>query len=254
MLKKKIIRLDNNIKVTYLDNELYNKKVIIFVHGWAADKYNLQRIYLHLLNDFRIIAIDLPGFGESTISDKVLNSNDYADVVFNFFKKLEIKIINYVGHSFGGKIGIILSANYPDLVKKLVLIDSSGIKPKRYLNWYIKVGSYKLLKIIIKNIIKNDDLIKKLQNKFGSEDYKNANKLRSILVNVVNEDFTDLLKKIKCPVFIYWGKNDRSTPLWMAKKMNRLISDSALYVVKNGGHFSFIEDDRIISIIKSFVS
>ena len=92
------------------------------------------------------------------------------------------------------------------------------------------------------------------QNKFGSEDYKNADKLRPVLVNVVNEDFTDLLKKIKCPVFIYWGEKDMSTPLWMAKKMNKLINDSALYVVKNGGHFSFLDDNRIISIIKSFIS
>ncbi len=77
--------------------------------------------------------------------------------------------------------------------------------------------------------------------------------MRDILVKIVNEDFTKLLVKINCPVFIYWGENDKATPLWMAKKMNKLIKDSALYIVKNGSHFSFLEDNRIISIIKSFI-
>lgn len=253
MLKKKIIQLDNNIKLSYLDNGLIEKKVIVFVHGWAADKYNLQGIYYYLLNDFRIIAIDLPGFGESPVSNLILNSFDYAHVIFNFFKKLKINIINYVGHSFGGKLGIVLAALYPDLIEKLVLIDSSGIKSKRYLNWYIKVGFYKILKKIINDVLNKNNFIKNLQNKFGSEDYKNAGKLRPVLVNAVNEDFTKLLEKIKCPVYIYWGEKDKSTPLWMAKKMNKLINDSALYIVKNGSHFSFLEDDRIISIIRSFV-
>lgn len=252
ILIKKVIKLDNEISISYLDNDIIDKKIIVFVHGWGADKNNLQSIYSYLLNDYRIIAVDLPGFGQSPKPDNEFGSKEYADALYKFFKKLNINNINYVGHSFGGKIGIILSALYPDIVNKLVLIDSTGIKPKRTLLWYINVSIYKILKNIIIKILKNDDLIKKLQNKIGSDDYKNADRMRPILVKVINEDFTDLLKKIKCPVFIYWGEKDNATPLWMAKRMNRLIKDSALYIVKNGSHFSFLEDNRIISIIKSF--
>ncbi len=252
IIKKKVIKLDNNTLISYLDNEIKDKKTIVFVHGWGADKNNLQSIYFYLINDYRIIAIDLPGFGQSPKPNEVFGSREYADVLYNFFKKINIDNINYVGHSFGGKIGILLSVFYPDIINKLVLIDSTGIKAKRSLFWHVSVGIYKILKKLFK-IFKNKNLIKKLQDKFGSDDYKNARDMRNILVKIVNEDFTKLLDKINCPVFIYWGENDKATPLWMAKKMNKLIKDSALYIVKNGSHFSFLEDNRIISIIKSFI-
>lgn len=72
------------------------------------------------------------------------------------------------------------------------------------------------------------------------------------MVKTVNEDFTGILNKINCPVFLYWGEKDKDTPLWMAKKIKNKIKDSALYIVKNGSHFSFLEDNRIISIIQAF--
>jgi pimeloyl-ACP methyl ester carboxylesterase len=92
-----------------------------------------------------------------------------------------------------------------------------------------------------------------LKNKYGSSDYKNAGKMRDIMVKTISEDFTEYLPEIRCPVFLYWGDKDVDTPLWMAKKMARMIPDSGLYIVKGGGHFSFIDDNRIISIIDSFV-
>jgi pimeloyl-ACP methyl ester carboxylesterase len=108
------------------------------------------------------------------------------------------------------------------------------------------------MKFIFKNILKNDRLVEGLKNSVGSTDYKNAGVMRDILVKNVSEDFTEYLPKIACPVFIYWGQKDVDTPLWMAKKMKTLIRDSGLFVVKNGGHFPFLQDNRIISIIDNF--
>ena len=101
--------------------------------------------------------------------------------------------------------------------------------------------------------MKDNEKFEKLKSKFGSKDYQNAGYMRNILVKTVNEDFTDKICEIKCPVFIYWGEKDKDTPLWMAKKLKKIIKDSGLYVVKNGGHFSFIDDPAIIEIIKSFI-
>ena len=194
----------------------------------------------------------MPGFGKSSIPDSVIGSEEYALYIYHFLKKLNINDICYVGHSIGGKIGIILAAKYKEIIKKLVLIDSAGIRNTRNLNWYLKVYYYKTLKFIVKKILKNDKLVNQLKEKFGSTDYRNAGFMRDVLVRVTNEDVTNLLTEIECPVFLYWGEKDIDTPVWMAKKMNRLLKDSALYIVKNGNHFSFLQDNRIISIIKSF--
>jgi len=252
MFIEKKLQLSNKLDIYYLDNELKNKKILVFVHGWGADKYNLKAIYDSLKNDFRIFSIDLPGFGSSSKPYLIIGSEDYAEYLNEFFSRLNLKNINYIGHSFGGKIGIILAGSYENLISRLVLIDSGGIRSKRGIRWYIKVYTYKLLKIIYLKIFKSEKNIEKIKNLFGSDDYKNAGDLRNILVKVTQEDYTHLLKKIKCPVFLYWGEKDTSTPLWMAKKMNTLIKDSALYIVKNADHFSFLKDNKIISIIRSF--
>ena len=248
-LIKNTIDVDN-LSISYITNNKNGSKTLLFVHGWKTNKHNLAAIYNYLLNDFNIIAIDLPGFGESSIPSDNFDSKEYANVVFSFLKKLNLEKIVYIGHSFGGKIGILLSTSYPNLVEKLVLIDSAGLKSKRYLDWYIKVWSFKFMKFLHKKLTRDEKLLIKLKDNFGSDDYRDAGTLRNIFVRVVNEDYTNVLSSIKCPTFLYWGEKDNATPLWMGKKMNRLIKDSGLYVVKGGGHFSFLDDNRIIEIIK----
>ncbi len=251
-LNKRAKEIDG-INIVFFDNEFYDKKIIFFVHGWGADKSNLASIYNSLINDYRIISLDLPGFGESEIDDTFIDSFSYARLIDSFFASLKLDKVTYVGHSFGGKIGIILAGEKNKIIDKLVLIDSSGIKPKRGFIWHIKVYSFKLLKFFYMFFVKDKDKIELFKSKFGSTDYKNAGRLREILVKNVNEDLTHIIKKIDIPTFIYWGEKDRDTPLWMAKKIKKLISDSGIYIVKDGEHFSFLKDNRIVEIIKSFV-
>jgi|WetSurMetagenome_2_1015567.scaffolds.fasta_scaffold322688_2 pimeloyl-ACP methyl ester carboxylesterase len=242
----------DGLELIYIDNGYEDKKTLFFVHGWGADKYNLKAIYDRLEKDYRIVAVDLPGFGDSKAPVGVIGSREYAAFIYKFIVKIGIKKVNYIGHSFGGKIGIILSAEHPETVEKLVLIDSTGIRSRHYPSWYMKVYSFKILKFFFQKIIKNEDYVLKLKNRYGSTDYRNAGIMRDILVRNVSEDFSGLLPLIRCPVFIYWGEKDKDTPLWMAKKMHKAVKDSGLYIVKNGGHFSFLDDDRIISIIDNF--
>lgn len=253
-MKKKKIQLKNNITITFYDNERENTKTLLFAHGWAADKDNLKAIYQHLSGDFRIIALDLPGFGESSYPEEGAGSPAYAEYIKEFLSLLDIKSVIYTGHSFGGKIGILLAVSCPGLIEKLVLVNSSGLRAKRNLFWYLKVYFFKLQKFFYLSILRNPQALERLKSKFGSDDYKKAGSMRNVMVRTVNEDYSEKLKDISCPVFLYWGALDRDTPLWMAHKMEKLIPDAALYVVKKGNHFSFVQDNRIIEIIRSLAS
>ena len=116
---------------------------VIVLHGWGANIDTVMPIINILKEKYRVYAIDLPGFGKSQQPLDVMSSFEYVEIIRGFMDKLNIKRTTFVGHSFGGKLSIIMGANYPSQVEKIVLIDSAGLIPKRGLNYYFKVYSFK---------------------------------------------------------------------------------------------------------------
>jgi len=228
-------------------------KDILVIHGWGANINTIMPIVNILKDKFRVHAIDLPGFGLSSQPKEVINSFQYAEIIKKYIDKMGIDKITLIGHSFGGKLSIILGSKYPELVEKIVLIDSAGLIPKRGPKYYIKVYSFKTLKLLYKNLffwIKDDEKLEKLYKKFGSTDYKEASGvMRKILVTVVNENLFPLLNKIKAPTLLIWGENDTATPLYMGKIMEKEIKDSGLIVFEGAGHYAYLDDFRRFSII-----
>ncbi len=217
---------------------------IILLHGWGCSIETMIPILNILKDSARITVLDLPGFGESDKPKQPINSYEYTEIVNEFIEKIGIKTANILGHSHGGRIGIILSSKYPEKVNKLVLIDSAGIIPKRSLKYYFKVYSFKLLKKIYLKLNKNDKRkLQKFYKKYGSEDYKNSEGImRQTMVKVINDNLEPLLEKIKAPTLLIWGEEDDSTPLYMAKIMEKKIKDSGLVLIEKGGHYSYIDD------------
>ena len=72
--------------------------------------------------------------------------------------------------------------------------------------------------------------------------------------NVVNYDETPLLGKISAETAIFWGDNDKDTPLYMAKKLNKKIPNSFLFVLTNAGHFSYLDNSgSFLKILSAFI-
>ena len=91
--------------------------------------------------------------------------------------------------------------------------------------------------------------------KYGSADYKALDGvMKETFVKVVNENLYSHFKKIAMPTLILWGEKDKETPLYMAKKLKRIIKNSSLYVIKGTGHFSYLErPDIFVAALKCFV-
>ncbi len=233
-------------------------KDVLILHGWGANINTVIPIVNLLKHHFKVYALDLPGFGKSTEPKEVFGSDDYARVVKKFMDKMNIEKVILIGHSFGGKVSIWLGSKYPEMVDKIVLIDSAGLKSKRGLKYYTKVYSFKTLKFFYKTIffwMDHDKKMEKFYKKFGSTDYKDANGImKKILVKVVNEDLKPILKNIKSPTLLIWGDKDTATPLYMGKTMEKEISDSGLVVLEGTGHYSYLDDFNKFSIIlKAFL-
>ncbi len=215
---------------------------VLFLHGWGGDKNSFKAIYSKL-QDISYTAVDLWGFGKSPLSDpNGFSVIDYADKLADFIKSQNYKNLTVVGHSFGGRIAVVLAANYPQLINKLVLTDAAGLKRFK-LKVFLKVLRYKTKKRFFK---KTDP------SKHASADYNAAKgALRATLIKTVKQDLSKFAKKIKCPTLIVWGEKDTETPLWIAKKYKRLIKDSGLVVIKNAGHFCFLEDVNLYTRVLS---
>lgn len=219
---------------------------VILLHGWLATLETMRPIANNLSKDFKVYLVDVVGFGKSEIPEHPLKSDDFGDFLQEFTQKLKIKNPILIGHSNGGRI--IINAVGRGLVsaKKIVLIDSAGLKPKRSITYYVKVGFFKIGKFIL-NLLPNTKIMKslkeKLRNGVGSSDYKaSAPVLKETMKRILNEDLSSLLPKISVPTLLIWGTADTATPISDAKKMESLIPDCGLVEYVGASHFSYLEN------------
>jgi len=221
---------------------------IILLHGWGADSNTMRPLLKYLKNNtqkLKVISMDFPGFGLSDLPPTPWGIDDYVQHLLSFMEELGIPTAILLGHSFGGRVAIKFAALNPDRVKKLILVDSAGIIPKRGINYYSKVfiaKTIKHIKIALQKIGVNMSSVKKVGSNLGSEDYKQAGKMRGTFVKVVNQDLKEFMPMIKSQTLLIWGDKDESTPLQDAYCMNTLIPNSSLFVIEGAGHFSFLDN------------
>lgn len=229
---------------------------LLLLHGWGCDLEIFKPIQDHLSKRFTTYSIDFPGFGKTPDPPQPWSTEEYAALTEEFIQQLNIKTPILLGHSFGGRVSIRLSAKHP--IRKMILTGGAGLKPKRKLDYYVKVYSYKT----VKNILKlpglrnySEQILEKYRKKAGSSDYKNASGImRQTLVKVVNEDLRNLLPHIKASTLLIWGENDTATPLSNAQIMEKEIPDAGLAVLKNAGHYGFLEKmSEFLIIVDHFV-
>ncbi len=216
---------------------------LLLLHGWGGSSQNLHPLLNHFCRQFRVFSLDLPGFGRSSPPQQAWGSREYAQCLHQIQQQLGIERCHIIAHSFGGRIAIILAAQYPKTVSKLVLTGSAGLPPRRGPEYYLKVYLFKLSRQVLSLAGTSGQKMRQaIARRLGSTDYNSASpQMRSILVKMVNEDLTEFLPRIKVPTLLVWGENDRATPLAMGKLMNKLIPGSQLLVLPGAGHFAHLE-------------
>jgi Predicted hydrolases or acyltransferases (alpha/beta hydrolase superfamily) len=230
---------------------------IIILPGWGDTRPTFNKLINFLKEHFTVYILDYPGFGNSPFPNRDLTIYDYADLINNFIQTNNITNPIAIGHSFGGRIITLLNTVHKTRFKKIILIDSAGIKPKKGFTKLIKQTIYKALKKI--TYILPSNLKTKYSNKlisiFGSTDFKTISpNIRKSFINIVNTDLTKQIKNIKCDTLILWGENDNDTPLKDAYKFNKLINDSGLVIIKNSSHFPYLENPNYVHrIIFEFI-
>ncbi len=231
---KKDFKVIDGIKAAYIRREGDGIPVVI-LHGWGANIESIMPI-VNSISGRPFLAYDAPGFGDSDEPTGVWSTYDYSDFLLKVLKEFEIDRAIFIGHSFGGKTLTCFAPKHEDMVEKLVLVDASGVLPKRKMSYYFKVYSFKFLKNMYKLLFfwKKDSL-EKFYKRFGSDDYRDTSGImRLTFVKVVNESTEEEFSKINSDTLLIWGERDDATPVYMGRIFEKKIKNSGL-VVLNGG-------------------
>ncbi|MBQ7688875.1 MAG: alpha/beta hydrolase [Clostridia bacterium] len=244
----------DHIETNYFDVGPESEETVVMLHGWASNIGLFQPSALPISAKYRVLAMDMPGHGQTPEPPNAWRVDDYADFVIKFLEHFGVKKAILLGHSFGGRVIIKLCSreNLPFAITKVILVDSAGIRPVKTEEQERKEKIVKLGKRLVSI---SPALLNKMQSMVGSADYRAASPLmRQILVNTVNEDLEPLLPGVKAPTLLIWGTLDTATPIADAEKMERLIPDAGLARIEGGSHFAFVEFPGLYNaILASFL-
>lgn len=264
--ERKSITLDFG-EIVYSENNVKSDVTLVLVHGFWGNKDTWNRVIAEWDDTYHIIAIDLPGHGES-VSKKTLGYTitDQTERLSLFLEAKKIKQFYLLGHSMGGAIALRYAANHKNNLKALILIDSMGMQQTKsdgvmlveksdknplydvcteerldtLLNYSMHKPPY--IPDIIKDALLQDKCARRDLEKVIYEDmYKDVN-------------LSDVVNSIDVPTLILWGEKDRMTHVDDAALLHRTIKGSHLVIFKETGHAPIMEDpEQIANEISKFI-
>jgi pimeloyl-ACP methyl ester carboxylesterase len=226
---------------------------VVVLHGWGGRIESVGPILRCLDGSFRVLALDLPGFGEAPAPRGVWGTPDYAIFVRDVLAEASVDKAFFVGHSFGAKTVLYLAATHPGIADKIVLTGAAGLRTAPSLAARAK----RLLSSAARTAGLLGPPGKRIRDavydRIASQDYRDAGPLRPILVRAVHEDLTELLPRVSVPTLLIWGSADDAAPLSHGETMERLIPDAGLVVFEGAGHFAYLDEaGRFCTILRHF--
>jgi len=215
---------------------------VLVLHGWGASIDAVGSIVDGLAGRLEVVALDLPGFGESAEPPEPWDVAAYVRFVLALSDELGLDRFSLVGHSHGGRIGIVLAAAAPERVARMLLTGAAGLKPRRKPSYYGRVAVAKAGRVVgAVGGAPGRRLQDRMRRRVGSRDWLDASEaMRGTFRLLIAEDISPHLPNVRVPTLLVWGEHDEDTPLWMGRRMEAAIPDAGL-VVLDGGHFAYAE-------------
>lgn len=209
---------------------------LVILHGWGIDGTKFSELAKILAKHFYVVVPDLPGFGKSIPPRKAADVSSYARAIKKQLKELKISEAAFIGHSFGGRIAIKLSAESPDLISSLVLTGAAGVEAfqlKRSLKRTIYWMAAKILRLF-----SWIPLIAKIRNRFyAKRDFgKVDGVMKETFLKVITEKLDPFAKSIHQQTLLLWGSRDQLTLVCDAEKLLKIIPNAYLKIFSGVGH------------------
>ena len=241
----------DGLKVHYKETGPQAAPALLLMHGFGSSLQAWDDWSLKLEQKYRVIRLDLPGFGLTGASP----ANDYSEekdlaILTHFADKLGLEKFSIIGHSMGGKMAWTLAATQPERVQALVLMAPDGFpeakdfgtKPYEVpaVTGLIKyfLPKYLVRKSIEPAFAEADALSDARVNRYY--DMLRAPGVRAAILERSNQTiYTDpvpRLKAIKAPTLLIWGEQDQMIPSTNAKSYASVLSNSTTVLVPKLGH------------------
>ena len=231
-------------------------KPVLLLHGWGDSAAGLQKLQAALAKKYKVIALDLPGFGGTQAPDSVWGLDDYAYFVDHFLAKIDAASLKaIVGHSNGGAIAIRGMSRGWLSADKLVLLASAGVRGEykgrvKALRLVTKAG--KALTMPLPKAVKQK-LRSKVYQTVGS-DMLVAEHLQETFKKVVTDDVRVDALHLTLPALLIYGDKDESTPVRYGKMFNEAIKGSKMIVLPGAGHFVHTDEpEQVTKAILEFL-
>ena len=246
-------------------------ETFVLLHGFLSSTFSFRRLTPLLKENYNVISIDLPPFGNSGKQSSFMYSYDnLANTVIALLDHLNVSNIHLTGHSMGGQIALNVMKKAPSLVEKGVLLCSSGYLKR--MNWPVTMLSHipffhhyvKLwltrsgVRNNLENVVHDSTLIDD-EMMFGYLKPFLEDDIFKALTRMIRDREGDLsvndLRTIQTPCLLVWGEHDRVVPLSTGERLNQDIPNSKLVVLKETGHLVPEERPReVLENIHAFVS
>ncbi len=244
----------------YLEGGPPDGEVVVMLHGFGGDKDNWPLYARYFTRRHRVIAPDLPGFGNNT-RDPELNYGGVTQTerLHAFINELGLDNIHLAGNSMGGYIALNYALAHPQGVKTLTLIDSAGVDSinKSELELAIDEGKNPLVATSLEDFDRLMDFI--MHKRIPSPRimmkafYAVQQRHRAFLDGIfwqfsdeaLNQPLTERLGELSMPTLVIWGRHDRLIDVSCTDVMAAKIPDNKVVILEDAGHVPMIEFPRV---------
>ncbi|WP_271408280.1 alpha/beta fold hydrolase [Pseudomonas sp. Q1-7] len=243
-----------DLSIHYYEGGPVRGETIVMIHGFGASKDNWLRFARHFTARYRVIALDLPGFGDSDRPDGSYDVGTQAERLESFAKALGLGKIHLVGNSMGGHIAGIFAARYPQQVSSLGLFSTGGISAPNKSELFRLIESGQPNPLVVRNA---EDYQRMLDFVFVvppalPDSVKAWLAERSVASQAHYDDVFHQLReryiplepelpRIEAPTLLLWGDRDRVLDVSSITVMKPLLKKPSVVIMQNCGHAPMIE-------------
>ncbi|MFN8376899.1 MAG: alpha/beta hydrolase [Anaerolineae bacterium] len=239
--------------------------VALLIHGWSSSWYALSPLFPVLGGRYRMMAVDLPGYGESPRLPERTTIPAYVDLLANFIKQITNKPVVLIGHSMGGMISLTMALRYPELVERIVaLCPTISGKLSTFINLFVSpitmmerfplvAGMFSIFEPHMFDVtdrlmrpasfadrthITQDEYVKL---KFDARRPGQGRVRAECYWAMRNNDLRGKIGKLEVPTQVLWGMEDNTVPLRDASAVALEMPDADLRIIPNAGHWPQFE-------------